>query len=86
MEKYFTELSLRYPQLQCVVPVLRQLACEIVELFRRDGTLFLAGNGGSAADPHTEHSADVITWDWSFQSFLSALFGLRPERMDALDV
>ena len=70
MEKYFTELSLRYPQLQCVVPVLRQLACEIVELFRRDGTLFLAGNGGSAAD--AEHICGEVLKGFGSKRELSA--------------
>ena len=50
MEKYLADLSRRYPALEGIVPSLRTLAVEVVDLFRRGGTLFLAGNGGSAAD------------------------------------
>lgn len=50
MEKYFDELIMRYPVLRETDAVLRQLAKEVTALFRNGNTLFLAGNGGSAAD------------------------------------
>ena len=50
MEKYFDELIMRYPILQENITVLWQLAEKIVTLFKGGNTLFLAGNGGSAAD------------------------------------
>ena len=50
MKKYFSTLHERYPALLELVPQLEDLAVELTELFRRGNTLFLAGNGGSAAD------------------------------------
>ena len=50
MEKYFDELIMRYPVLRETDAALRQLAKEVTALFRNGNTLFLAGNGGSAAD------------------------------------
>ena len=50
MKKYFAMLHERYPALLELVPQLEDLAVELTELFRRGNTLFLAGNGGSAAD------------------------------------
>lgn len=50
MKKYFSMLHERYPALLELVPQLEDLAVELTELFRRGNTLFLAGNGGSAAD------------------------------------
>lgn len=50
MDKYFVEMVERYPKLTGLVPQLKTLAVELAELFRRGNTLFLAGNGGSAAD------------------------------------
>ena len=50
MEKYFDDMVKRYPQLTGTAQVLKDLALELRELFRRGNTLFQAGNGGSAAD------------------------------------
>ena len=50
MKKYFDNMVERYPQLREVAGPLQQLAEELVLLFNRGNTLFLAGNGGSAAD------------------------------------
>lgn len=50
MEKYFIEMTDRYPVLADIAPQLHDTAVELGELFRRGNTLFLAGNGGSAAD------------------------------------
>ena len=50
MEKYFSEMVNRYPALEKVAPTVKNLAVELGELFKRGNTLFLAGNGGSAAD------------------------------------
>lgn len=50
MEKYFNEMSRRYPALAEVAPLLKSVAEELTGLFKRGNTLFLAGNGGSAAD------------------------------------
>lgn len=50
MEKYLNDMSVRYPELTDVVPALRQLLGDMVELFKKGGTFFVAGNGGSGAD------------------------------------
>ena len=50
MKKYFDEMSSRYPALARIAPDVEKLAAELVELFEDGRTLFLAGNGGSAAD------------------------------------
>ena len=50
MDKYFNLLSSRYPALQPVMPEIIRTAEEMVALFRRGGTFFVAGNGGSGAD------------------------------------
>ena len=50
MEKYLSDLAARYPALDGTIPPLRTLIGDTVALFRRGGTLFVAGNGGSAAD------------------------------------
>lgn len=70
MEKYFTELITRYPRLECIIPQLRQLAGETVELFRNGNTLFLAGNGGSAAD--AEHICGELLKGFKSKRELSA--------------
>lgn len=50
MQKYFDSLIARYPVLAAVRPEVERTAAELVALFRRGGTLFVGGNGGSAAD------------------------------------
>ena len=50
MKKYFDEMVTRYPVLADIAPEAEKLAAELVELFKSGKTLFLAGNGGSAAD------------------------------------
>lgn len=50
MKKYFDEMVSRYPVLADIAPEAEKLAAELVELFKSGKTLFLAGNGGSAAD------------------------------------
>ncbi len=50
MEKYFSAMVQRYPALESVAPAVEALAVELTGLFKRGNTLFLAGNGGSAAD------------------------------------
>ena len=50
MQKYFDGLTGRYPALAAVRPAAERAAAELVALFRRNGTLFVAGNGGSGAD------------------------------------
>jgi len=50
MEEYTDELSARYPALKEVIPALKEWISEAVSLYRNSGTLFVAGNGGSAAD------------------------------------
>lgn len=50
MNPFLTELTARYPQLEsCVVDV--QSAFErLCDCYEKDGTVYLCGNGGSAAD------------------------------------
>ena len=50
MKKFLDDLEKRYPVLSPVIPPLAQLIEETIDLYRKNGTLFLAGNGGSAAD------------------------------------
>ena len=50
---HIEKLLSRRPELSSAVPALRELVRDTVELFRRGGTFFVAGNGGSAAD--SEH-------------------------------
>ena len=50
MKKYFDEMVSRYPALAQIAPDVEKLAAELIELFADGRTLFLAGNGGSAAD------------------------------------
>ncbi len=40
----------RYPALTCLRETLYNVLEELLQLYRRDGILYLAGNGGSAAD------------------------------------
>ena len=44
------ELVRRHPALDCCVPELTRLIDAAVTCFRRSGTFFVAGNGGSGAD------------------------------------
>ena len=50
MNRCFSQLTERFPELSAVIPVLEECAGEICALFQRKGTLFIAGNGGSGAD------------------------------------
>ena len=47
---HIEKLLSRHPEIASSVPALRALVEDTVELFRRGGTFFVAGNGGSAAD------------------------------------
>jgi D-sedoheptulose 7-phosphate isomerase len=44
------QLLERYPDLEETIPALLELCEKLAEVFRSGGTLFIAGNGGSAAD------------------------------------
>jgi len=59
MQKYFDGLTGRYPALAAVRPAAERAAAELVALFRRNGTLFVAGNGGSPADKAKLTAADA---------------------------
>ncbi len=50
---HLEKLAARRPELSESIPALRKLVDSAVESFRRGGTFFVAGNGGSAAD--SEH-------------------------------
>lgn len=50
MQKYLDDLAARYPVLQPVLPDIQNFIAEVIRLYRNDGTLFVSGNGGSAAD------------------------------------
>ena len=47
---HIEKLLSRHPEIASSVPALRVLIDDAVALFRRGGTFFVAGNGGSAAD------------------------------------
>ena len=47
---HIEKLLSRHPEIASAAPALRVLIDDTVELFRRGGTFFVAGNGGSAAD------------------------------------
>ena len=47
---HIEKLLSRHPEIASSVPALRVLIADAVALFRRGGTFFVAGNGGSAAD------------------------------------
>lgn len=51
--KYFEELVQRIPALDFLMPKFEQLSESIVDLYKRDGILYIAGNGGSCCD--SEH-------------------------------
>ena len=70
MEKYFSEMVNRYPALEKVAPTVKDLAVELGELFKRGNTLFLAGNGGSAAD--AEHICGELLKGFKSRRELSA--------------
>ena len=52
-EKHFEELVQRIPSLGFLLPKFKQMTAEIVDLYKRDGILYIAGNGGSCCD--SEH-------------------------------
>ena len=47
---HLQKLLARRPELASAAPALEELINDTAELFRRGGTFFVAGNGGSAAD------------------------------------
>ena len=47
---HIEKLLSRHPEIASAVPALRVLIDDATALFRRGGTFFVAGNGGSAAD------------------------------------
>lgn len=47
---HIEKLLSRHPETAPAIPALRVLVNDTVELFKRGGTFFVAGNGGSAAD------------------------------------
>lgn len=53
-----SELVLRYPSLQSCSEAIRKLVDLLIQLYQKDGTLFLCGNGGSASD--AEHIAGEL--------------------------
>ena len=50
MKNYFEELANRYPALNETIPSVRNFVDLLIDLYRKDGTFFVAGNGGSGAD------------------------------------
>lgn len=54
----YNDVIRRLPELECVLPAMEKLTALCIDLYRRGGTLFLAGNGGSAAD--CEHIAGEL--------------------------
>lgn len=47
---WIDETIKRYPVLAGIRPALEEMVRKTVEMYRNDGTFFVAGNGGSAAD------------------------------------
>ena len=50
MKKYLDELTARYPVLEEISPAIGEFIQMLISLYRADGTLLVAGNGGSGAD------------------------------------
>ena len=50
MKDFVGELILRYPVLAGNRAAVQAVIDDVIDLYRREGTLFLCGNGGSAAD------------------------------------
>ena len=65
----------RYPALSAIRTSLEEMVSRTVEMYRNDGTFFVAGNGGSAAD------ADHICGE-----LLKGFKSLRPFPAEELDV
>lgn len=47
---YIKDLIIRYPQLKTCEADIKNTTDRLIEIFRREGRLYLCGNGGSAAD------------------------------------
>ena len=58
MENFTNDLLKRFPDLETILPSLKEAAQMIISAFAADKTLFLCGNGGSAAD--CEHIAGEL--------------------------
>ena len=50
MKKYLDELTARYPVLEETCPAIGEFIEMLISLYRANGTLLVAGNGGSGAD------------------------------------
>ena len=74
MSYWIDETIARYPVLETVKPQLGEFVSRTVEMYRNDGTFFVAGNGGSAAD------ADHICGE-----LLKGFKSLRPFSAEELD-
>ena len=72
---WIDETIKRYPVLAAIRPALEEMVTKTVEMYRNDGTFFVAGNGGSAAD------ADHICGE-----LLKGFKSLRPFSEEELDV
>ena len=53
MNPFLTELIARYPQLDSCIADVQRAFETLCDCYEKDGTVYLCGNGGSAAD--TEH-------------------------------
>ncbi|MBE6399642.1 MAG: SIS domain-containing protein [Lentisphaerae bacterium] len=69
MDKYFDLLASRYPVLVPVLPEIIRTAEEMTALFRRGGTFFVGGNGGSGAD--AEHICGELLKGFKSKRILS---------------
>jgi D-sedoheptulose 7-phosphate isomerase len=58
MEKFINDLLKRFPDLKAVLPSFKKAAQMIITAFAADKSLYLCGNGGSAAD--CEHIAGEL--------------------------
>lgn len=86
----FDELIARYPQLEACAAQVREAFDIICAVYRSGGTLFIAGNGGSAAD--SEHISGELMKSFMFKRAvdvrtadrLKELYGEEGEKLSAM--
>lgn len=73
MRNEIVELGRRYPELLPILADCDKVTRILIDCFERDGTLFLCGNGGSAAD--AEHIAGELVKGFKLSRVVSESLG-----------